>query len=198
MDLSPHIASLREDLLAAAAVGGDDIRQAATVLGAAIEPAARLAIMSALSELAAEVTDALGDTTVEIRLDGRDVRVTVDRGRAADEDEDDTDAVEADGAGWRGPGPRFSWEQGSDNLRRVVQEASGELSRTTVRLWNDLKAQAERAAADQGVSLNTYISRAVHDSVRGAVPTGRKGDQPGDRRDRRGRGGRTVTGYFQA
>ena len=51
-----------------------------------------------------------------------------------------------------------------------MQDAGGELSRTTVRLFNELKSQAERAASDQGVSLNTYISRAVSDSVRSAVP----------------------------
>ena len=51
-----------------------------------------------------------------------------------------------------------------------MQDAGGELSRTTVRLFNELKSQAERAASEQGVSLNTYISRAVSDSVRSAVP----------------------------
>ena len=65
-------------------------------------------------------------------------------------------------------------------------DAGGELSRTTVRLFDELKAQAERAAAEQGVSLNTYISRAISDSVRGAVTQG-KGR----------RGGRTVNGYIQ-
>ena len=50
-------------------------RRAAALLASAIEPATRLAIMNALSDLAAEVTGALQDTTVELRLDGRDVRV---------------------------------------------------------------------------------------------------------------------------
>ena len=49
------------------------------MLAGALEPAARLAIMNALSDLAAEVTGALRDTTVELRLDGRDVRVAVTR-----------------------------------------------------------------------------------------------------------------------
>ena len=61
-----------------------------------------------------------------------------------------------------------------------MQDAGGELSRTTVRLFNELKSQAERAASDQGVSLNTYISRAVSDSVRSAVPNkgGHRGRGP--------------------
>ena len=71
-----------------------------------------------------------------------------------------------------------------------MQDAGGELSRTTVRLFNELKSQAERAAADQGVSLNTYISRAVSDSVRSAVPNKNS-------RGRAGQHDRNVTGYIR-
>ncbi len=178
MDLNPYLRSLREDLLAAAAIGDEDIRRAAALLGAAIEPAGRLALMNALSDLAAEVTQVLDGHVVEVKLDGRDVRVTVSHPSA---DPSGT----ADPAGDAHPHP--------DDLRRAMQEAGGELSRTTVRLFNDLKAQAERAASDQGVSLNTYISRAVSDSVRTAVPPGgRRGHGGHD-----GRGGRTVTGFVK-
>ena len=77
--------------------------------------------------------------------------------------------------------------------KRAMQDAGGELSRTTVRLFNELKSQAERAASDQGVSLNTYISRAVSDSVRSAVPNkgGHRGRGPG------GGSGRNVSGYMR-
>ena len=178
MDLNPYIRNLREDLLAAAALGDEETRRAAALLGAAIEPAGRLAIMNALSDLAAEVTDALDRHVVEVKLDGRDVRVSVSAKAGADpEDESETD--------------RYGHHLHADELRRAMQEAGGELSRTTVRLFNDLKSQAEQAASDQGVSLNTYISRAVSDSVRTAMPAGAKG--------KRGKGShtRTVTGYIQ-
>ena len=79
MDLTPYTQNLRDDLLTAASVGDEESRRAAALLASAIEPAARLAIMNALSDLAAEVTGALQDTTVELRLDGRDVRVAVTR-----------------------------------------------------------------------------------------------------------------------
>ena len=79
MDLTPYTQNLRDDLLTAASVGDEDSRRAAALLASAIEPAARLAIMNALSDLAAEVTGALEDTSVELRLDGRDVRVSVTR-----------------------------------------------------------------------------------------------------------------------
>ena len=79
MDLTPYTQNLRDDLITAASVGDEDSRRAAALLAGALEPAARLAIMNALSDLAAEVTGALQDTTVELRLDGRDVRVAVTR-----------------------------------------------------------------------------------------------------------------------
>src|SRR5689334_6542383 len=78
MDVTPYVASLREDLLAAAAAGDEQTQRTAALLAAAIEPAARLTLLHAFSDLAAEVTDALGDGhTVEVRLDGRQVRVAV-------------------------------------------------------------------------------------------------------------------------
>ncbi len=193
MDLTPYIQSLRDDLLTAASVGDEEARRAATMLASAIEPATRLAIMNALSDLAAEVTGALQDTTVDIRLDGRDVRVNVTRHAA------EPDPRDADTRSFRfstGGESRWNTDDTADGsptaeeLRRAVQDAGGELSRTTVRLFNELKSQAERAASDQGVSLNTYISRAVADSVRTAVPG--KGQHRGQ-----GKGGRTVSGYVR-
>ena len=182
MDLNPYIRNLREDLLAAAALGDEETRRAAALLGAAIEPAGRLAIMNALSDLAAEVTAALDRTVVEVKLDGRDVRVSVSE-KAGPFADDVDDAVTGDG--------RFGAHLHADELRRAMQEAGGELSRTTVRLFNDLKTQAEQAASEQGVSLNTYISRAVSDSVRTAMPAGAKGKRS------KGSGGRTVTGFIK-
>jgi len=199
MDLTPYTQNLREDLLTAASVGDEESRRAAALLASAIEPAARLAIMNALSDLAAEVTGALQDTTVELRLDGRDVRVSVTQHQTADardpgfndsyyrkhSDDRRTAAANSDGTADGG--------QTAEELRRAMQDAGGELSRTTVRLFNELKSQAERAASEQGVSLNTYISRAVSDSVRSAVPNkgGHKGRGPG------GPSGRNVTGYIR-
>lgn len=189
MELTPYIRGLREDLLAAAAIGDEEMRRAAALLGAAIEPAGRLAIMNALSELAAEVTAALDRHVVEVKLDGRDVRVTVSErnGNPAAHEAPDPSEQPLDGHHLR-----------AEELRRAMQEAGGELSRTTVRLFNDLKSQAEQAASDQGVSLNTYISRAVSDSVRTAVPNGLGGKRDrGSDQARKGPDGRNVTGFVK-
>ncbi|MBM9466758.1 toxin-antitoxin system HicB family antitoxin [Nakamurella sp. YIM 132084] len=221
MDLTPYVNDLRNDLLATAAVGTEEVRRTAAVLATSVESAARLAIMHALSDLAAEITGRLPEGSVDLRLDGREVRVTVSglptagTGDAAGHTSASATATSwAQRFGWTKSGPAgggthvggttaadgtAATDAGDpdghlstpEELRRAVQDAGGELSRTTVRLFNELKSQAERAAADQGVSLNTYISRAVSDSVRSSVP-GRRPDRPD------GAQGNTVTGHVHS
>jgi hypothetical protein len=53
MDLSTYVTQLREDLASAAAAGDEQTQRTGALLGAAIEPAARLALMNALADLAA-------------------------------------------------------------------------------------------------------------------------------------------------
>lgn len=172
MDLTPYISRLREDLTAAASAGDEQTHRTAAVLGAALEPAARLAIMNALSDLAAEVTASLDDRVVEIRLDGRDVRVVVGS---------------PDGTGTApppGPDPGPFGE-------------GGDISRITLRLLDQLKGQAEHAAAQQGVSLNSWVSQAVQGALRGE---GRGGFSPAGgwpRDDSSARGQHRVQGWVQ-
>ncbi|HKN99635.1 MAG TPA: toxin-antitoxin system HicB family antitoxin [Pseudonocardiaceae bacterium] len=141
MDLSPYIASLRDSLTKAAAAGDAQTRTTASVLAASIEPAARLAIMNALSDLAGEVTLALEDRVVEVRLDGQDVQVVVSGAPAFDHEPTDD------------PPPNMA-------------DPTGDISRITVRLLEDLKAKAEQAAAARGVSLNAFVSQAVQGALR--------------------------------
>ena len=180
MNLTPYISQLREDLTAAASAGDEQTRHTAAVLGVALEPAARLAIMNALSDLAAEVTAALDDRVVEVRLDGRDVRVAVsspsDTGPGA------TGPHHATGphaTGSRADGPPPPSEPGS----APFGDAGGDIRRMTLRLIDQLKAQAERAAAEQGVSLNTWVSQAVAGALRGE-PWNEPQWVPGNRRNR--------------
>lgn len=140
MELSPYVSALRENLTAAAAAGDEQTRLAARVLAATIEPAVRLAIMNALSDLAGEVTLALEDRVVEVRLDGQDVQVVVTG--APTEDHEPTDD----------PPP-------------TVGDATGDISRITVRLLEELKTQAEQAAQSRGVSLNSFVSQAVQGAL---------------------------------
>lgn len=175
MDVTPYVAQLREDLAAAAAAGDEQTRRTAALLGSAIEPAARLAIMNALSEMAAEVTASLGDRTVELRLDGRDVRVSVDGARSGS-----TDHAESPE-----PGPSFGTGSGGGPFGGDA----GDISRVTLRIVEQIKSQAEHAAQSQGVSLNTWVSQAVQGALSGAAARhGRPGSAREDRDGRRLRG----------
>lgn len=142
MDLTPYVAALREDLTTAASAGDENTRRAAAVLAAALEPAARLAIMNALSDLAAEVTASLDDHVVDVRLDGRDVQVVV-TGTAP---------------------PR---EEPREEEPLPPPDEGGDMSRMTLRLFEQLKSKAEQAAAAQGVSLNTFVQQAVQGALHG-------------------------------
>jgi HicB family len=186
MELSPYVSALRENLTAAAAAGDEQTRTAARVLAATIEPAARLAIMNALADLAGEVTLALEDRVVEVRLDGQDVQVVV------------TNVPTDDHEPTEDPPPPMG--------------DAGDISRITVRLLEELKTKAEQAASARGVSLNSFVSQAVqgalHERARGrgqggpwggqnwgGGPWSPFGDDRGDNRrgnddDRSGRGGR--------
>jgi hypothetical protein len=168
MELTPYVSALREDLSTAASAGDDQTKRTAAMLAAALEPAARLAIMNALSDLAAEVTAALEDRVVEVRLDGRDVRVAVS-------------GVQGPAGAPPPPPPP------------PPPDPNGDISRITLRLFEQLKSQAERAAAQQGVSLNAWLSRAVQDALYGGWEE-REDDWPG-RGDRYR--GRRVRGWVQ-
>jgi hypothetical protein len=175
MDLSPYIAALREDLATAASAGDDNTRRTAALLSAAIEPAARLALMNALSDLAAEVTAALDGPVVDVRLDGRDVQVVVTGAAAREEHE---------------PEPQ-----------EVPRSVGGDATRITLRLLDELKSKAEQAAAAQGVSLNSFVAQAVQGAVGGRRGRGGAGGggghkhwgPPNDRQD----GSSRVRGWVQ-
>lgn len=143
MDLTPYLSTLREDLTATASAGDEQTRRTAALLSAALEPSVRLALMNALADLAAEVTAQLPDHVVEVRLDGRDVRVVVTGTRQDPEP-----------AGRPQPPPPPPFE-------------GGDIARMTLRMVEQIKGQAEQAAAAQGVSLNTFISQAVQGALHG-------------------------------
>ncbi|MBK1788594.1 toxin-antitoxin system HicB family antitoxin [Prauserella cavernicola] len=149
MDLTPYLNRLREDLGTAASAGDEQTQRAAAVLSAALEPAARLTLMNALADLAAEVTANLPDQVVEVRLDGRDVRVVVTGG----------ETEPATGPSSAAPPPPPPPPPPAD---------AGDISRITLRLFEQIKSQAEQQAAAQGVSLNTFVSQAVQGALQGA------------------------------
>ncbi len=192
MDLTPYVAALRDDLAAAAAVGDEATARAGTALAAALEPAVRLAMMNALSDLAGEVSDTLDDRSVSLRLQGREVRVVVDHPAQHPAPSDEAPSFGGFFAGpasspfvGAGPGASRQERPGAPSGPGAGGPDVGDISRMTLRLVDQIKGQAERAAAAQGVSLNSWVAQAVQGALRDA---GRAGSWH-DRRRRPGRDG---------
>jgi hypothetical protein len=141
MDLSDYVEALRGSLTTAAAAAGEQARETARLLADTIEPAVRLAVIDAMSAMAAEVTAALDGDVVDIRVRGRDPEVVVVPAPHAEPEEPPVSAEEDD-------------------------EDDGSVSRISLRLPDALKARAERAAATEGLSLNAWLVRAVAAGLR--------------------------------
>jgi hypothetical protein len=143
MDLSPFVEQLRRDLLTAAEAGGEDARALAERLTAPLESSVRLALLSALSQAAEEITGQLAPGTVDVRLRGSDLGFAVTPPPAPE-------APEAPAAPAAGPSP---------------DAEEGETLRITLRLPEQLKARVDEAATRLGVSVNTWLVRAVANAV---------------------------------
>jgi hypothetical protein len=136
MDITPYVEGLRRDLVAAADAGGDEARQAAERLVLALDPAARLALMEAISQAAAEITAELPSGSVDVRLSGRELDFVVQAG-----------AAPAPPAPPAPPTPEETDEGG--------------LARITLRIPESVKNRAEERAAKAGDSLNTWLVKVV-------------------------------------
>jgi len=155
MNLLPYIERLHEQLLVAAAAGGDDARALAERMIAPLESAARLMLLDALSGAAAEITVELAPASVDVRLRGVDPEFVITTPVADSVPVAEQAALDAAAAqsilSPVGPGDT---EEGST-------------SRTTLRLPDHLKSRAEAAAARDGLSVNTWLVRAVSAALDG-------------------------------
>lgn len=141
MDLTPYLDSLRRDLVAAADAAGPETRQAAERLTFALDPSARLALMEAISQAAAEITAEMPSGSVDVRLNGRELDFVVQSETAAPA------AVPA-----------------APTAEEV--EDDGNVARITLRLPESVKARAEELAAKSGHSLNTWLVNVVRTATR--------------------------------
>jgi hypothetical protein len=151
MQITTLVEELQRRLAAAAAPESAEV---AARLAAALEPAARLAILEALSEAAGEITRELAPGSVDLRLRGREVDFVVARPELATE------------ATANPSGPVVLGGAASDDPDDAT-------ARTTLRLPDSLKARAEAAAAAEGLSLNTWLVRAVAAAIEPASPAAR-------------------------
>lgn len=160
MDLSPYVDQLRSELVASAELGGDDARALAERLAGPLEASLRLAILSALSTAAEEITGQLAPGSVDVRLRGGDLGFVVTPP----------------------PAPEHLSEPEPPPAPPSAPSADAEDSATariTLRLPEQLKTRIEDAAGREGFSVNTWLVRAIS---RGLEPAD---SSPTDRRRNR-------------
>jgi hypothetical protein len=146
MDITPYVEGLRRDLLAAADAAGPEARAATERLAYALDPAARLALMEAISQAAAEITAELPSGGVDVRLNGRELEFAVH-----------APAPPAPPA----PPPPPAAEESEDD---------GNVARITLRIPEAVKSKAEELANRSGHSLNTWLVNVVRGATReGAI-----------------------------
>ncbi|QAY63799.1 histidine kinase [Xylanimonas allomyrinae] len=149
MDLARYVDDLQQRLAQAADLAGDDATRLVERLTAPLDAAVRLVLLDALSVAAGEISAELAPGTVDLRLRGGDPEFAVVAPPARPAGSAAPDAPP--------PVPPTDGDEGTT-------------TRTTLRLPDHLKAQVESAAARDGVSVNTWLVRAVAAGLPGAAP----------------------------
>lgn len=174
----PYVENLRRELAVAAEAGGPDARALAERLTGALESAARLTLLEALSAAADEITSDLAPGSVEVRLRGGDPAFVVTPPQPAPSAED---AVGG----------------GADTVRAAMSPPAappaeeGGTARMTLRLPEHLKLRVEEAAGRQGLSVNAWLVRAISAAFEPGA-----GPRPADRPQQRP-SGRSYTGWVR-
>ena len=155
MDLAPYVDDLQRQLGLAAEGGSAETQEAARRLSAALEPAVRVVLLDALSAAVGEVTRELAPGSVDLRLRGREVQLVVT--------------------------PAARETEGDEPAGAPLDLDDVSTSRTTLRLPDALKARVDEAAAADGLSVNSWLVRAVAAALqprqrRSAQRTARAGD----------------------
>lgn len=135
MDIGQYVTDLQRQLVEAAENGTDETRAVAERLVAGLDAAARLVLLDVLSAAAGEITRDLAPGSVDLRLRGREIEFVVSQA-AGEPETEDAPAAPVD-----------------------LDDVS--TSRTTLRLPDALKARVDEAAIADGLSVNTWLVRAI-------------------------------------
>lgn len=138
MDLSEYAQSLRRELTSITKFAGADIASAAEMISETLDSSVRLALLDVLSAAADEITARLDGAIIDVRLTGTQPEFVVNV-------------------------PQDTSDPGYEPTGDAGDEAGS--ARVTLRLPENLKARVEAAAADDGVSVNTWLVRAISRSV---------------------------------
>jgi len=138
MELQQYIADLQQQLINSAENGSEETRAVAERLAAGLDGAARLVLLDVLSAAVGEITRDLAPASVDLRLRGREIEFVVSH-VSAGRDEDLLALVS----------------------NHDVELGDASTTRTTLRLPDALKARVDTAAAADGLSVNSWLVRAV-------------------------------------
>jgi hypothetical protein len=169
MDLRPYVENIQSQLLAATEAGPDEARELARRLMAPLEASIRLSLQDALVAAAEEITCELAPGSVELRLRGGELDFAVTpppadpAGGGIDDDRNDRNIASS----------------AHDPSRDGADADEGGMARINLRMPESLKARAERAANDEGLSVNSWLVRAAGAAL--------------ERRDEGGRGVRNTS-----
>jgi HicB family len=173
MDLRPYVETIHHQLMVAAEAGGDEARAVAERLTAAVDSTVRLALQDALVAAAEEITFELAPGSVELRLRGRDPEFVVRQAAGF--------AVEPSGAGRDQGGSAEALAGPVARSEAAADADEGGMARVNLRLQDQLKARAEQAAANERLSLNAWLVKAVLGALDRSAPPKRDGSGPPSR-----------------
>src|SRR5262245_2846423 len=171
MELDRYIESIHQQLEASAEAAGEEARALAERLIAPLDASIRLSLQDALAAAAEEITVELAPGSVELRLRGRDPEFVVT-------------PPPSDPSSDEGPDDAPPWTE----VARPAEGEEGAVSRINLRLPEHLKSRIERAAADEGLSVNSWL-------VRAAATALERTDPPRRRERRTSYGSQRYTGW---
>lgn len=157
MELTGYVEELQRQLSVAAQAGGEQATELARRLTAPLDASVRLVLLEALTAAAAEITAELAPGSVDVRLRGRDPEFIVTAPAPA------TFTQVGNAAGAAEPAATAPSAASPVASAAMLDETS--TSRTTLRLPDQLKTLVEQAASRDGVSVNTWLVRAIAAAV---------------------------------
>lgn len=168
MELSSYVEGLRRELASLTRFAPDNVAKLAEQLADALDSSVRLTLLEVLSAAAAEITERLDATVIDVRLSGGEPEFVIT-------------AVQ----------PQHDEPTAAASREPTADEAG--TARITLRLSEPLKAKVEAQAAASGLSVNAWLA---HAAIR-ALETVGQAPPAGSQHRRTGLGHR-IEGYARS
>jgi|SRR6185437_4516607 len=168
MELSPYVEGLRRELAALTRFAPDEVAKLAGQLAEALDSSVRLTLLEVLSAAAAEITERLDATVIDVRLSGGEPEFVITAVQPRDD------------------------EPTAASSREPTADDAG-TARITLRLSEALKVKIEAQATASGLSVNAWLAHAAIRALENFGQAPRTGSQRG-----RGGLGQRIEGYARS